>query len=164
MTHAARIRAHHAAPHFRELTSRECEMLLRRATVGRLAFSLHDKVDIEPIHFAYRSGWVVFRTAPGAKLDVLRQNRWVALEADEVNDVFEWQSVVVYGAAYPLDETVWHTLPHARERAMRLLRRIVPESGTPNDPTPSRDRVFHVQVIRMTGRAAMLRSVSAGRR
>ena len=156
MRHTATIQGRRAAPHFRHLTVGECEAILRRAAIGRLAFSLHDKVDIEPIHFAYHDGWIVFRTSSGTKLDVITRNRWVALETDEVDGVFEWRSVVVHGAAYPLDENITRVLPDARDQAMRLLRRIVPSSGLPEDPAPWRDRVFHMQAADVTGRAATM--------
>jgi nitroimidazol reductase NimA-like FMN-containing flavoprotein (pyridoxamine 5'-phosphate oxidase superfamily) len=149
-------------PRIRALSRRDCEALLRRSSVGRLAFSFHDQVDIEPIHYVWDDGWIVFRTAPGTKFRVLQHNRWVAFEVDEVHDTFDWRSVVVHGPAYPLDEAAEHVLPHARERALALLARVVPGAGTSEDPVPARVHVFHLKAEEITGRAA--RSAPLGRR
>jgi nitroimidazol reductase NimA-like FMN-containing flavoprotein (pyridoxamine 5'-phosphate oxidase superfamily) len=149
-------------PRFRALARRECEALLRASTVGRIAFCFHERVDIEPIHYVYDDGWIVFRTASGTKFSMLRHNRWVAFEVDEVRGLFDWRSVVVHGPAYPLDESTEFVLPKARERALALLARVVPGTGTDDDPVPARMHVFHLKVEELTGRAA--RSSAAPRR
>ena len=43
--------ARHGEVSFREMTRDEIESMLLRNRVGRLAFSLHDRVDIQPIHY-----------------------------------------------------------------------------------------------------------------
>ena len=55
-----------------------------RAHVGRLAFTFHDRVDIEPISHVYSEGWVYARTSPGTKLTTVKHHPWVAFEVDEV--------------------------------------------------------------------------------
>jgi len=37
----------------RDLERSEIEMIVSRNNVGRLAFTFHDRVDIEPIHYIY---------------------------------------------------------------------------------------------------------------
>ena len=43
---------------FRELSKAEIEAVLMRNKVGRLAFSLHDRVHVQPLHNVYESGWI----------------------------------------------------------------------------------------------------------
>ena len=81
-----------SAPTFRELPRDECDALLARNHVGRVAFSFHDRVDLEPVHYVYAEGWIHGRTAPGAKVAVLRHHPWVAFEVDEVEGLFRWRS------------------------------------------------------------------------
>jgi uncharacterized protein len=142
------------SPRFRELSRAECEALLARARVGRLAFVHHGQVGITPLHFVYRDGWIYGRTASGEKLGALRHHPWVAFEVDEVEATFEWRSVVVRGAFYALqrdgpmaDRARW-------EQAVALLRELVPGALTPADPVPWRDVVFRIHVGEITGRAA----------
>lgn len=79
---------------FRELSRDETEALLSRNKVGRLAFSVHDRVDIQPIHYVYERGWIYGRTSEGEKITTLEHNRWVAFEVDEVEDILDRKSVV----------------------------------------------------------------------
>jgi nitroimidazol reductase NimA-like FMN-containing flavoprotein (pyridoxamine 5'-phosphate oxidase superfamily) len=88
----------------RILSRDESNALLVRNHIGRLASSLHDRVDIEPIHYVYADGVLYGRTSPGSKLTTLKHRPWVAFEVDEVEDLFEWRSVVVHGAVYPVED------------------------------------------------------------
>ncbi len=140
------------APTFRELTQEECKDLLARNSVGRIAFSYHDHVDIEPINFKYDDGWVYGRTGAGTKLRTLAHNRWVAFEADEVSGPFDWQSVVVKGALYILEGE--GARPETHAHAVELLRTLNPLVLTENDPAPNRTVVFRIHSDQITGRLA----------
>src|SRR2546430_5826564 len=83
---------------FRELARQEIENILERNNVGRLAFSLHDRVDIQPIHYVYERGWLYGRTSEGEKMATLQHNQWVAFEIDDIKDTFDWRSVVIHGS------------------------------------------------------------------
>ncbi len=142
------------APHFRELTQAECHALLARHQVGRLAFAHKDRVDIEPIHFVADDGWLYGRTAPGTKLEVVSRNRWVAFEVDEIAGRFDWRSVVVKGGFYFLRKDGSEAEAATYENAVRILRRLMPETLTPADPLPDRVILFRIHIDEITGRAA----------
>ncbi len=141
-------------PTFRKLSPQEIEQLLARNHVGRLAYSLHDRVDIEPIHYAFDEGWIYGRTSHGTKLSVIEHHRWVAFEVDEVESVFDWRSVVVKGAFYLIDADTPEAHDPAFSRGVDLLRALVPEMLTANDPAPFRHSVFRIHLDEVTGRAA----------
>jgi hypothetical protein len=141
-------------PHFRDLSDAECRLLLERHHVGRLAYSFHDRVDIEPIGFVYEPGGIVFRTAPGSKFLTLKHHPWVALEIDEVKGMFEWQSVVVHGTTYVLSDLGTPAEVAAYHAALDTLRRFVPETLGPGDPTPFRSVVMRLHLDGVSGRAA----------
>src|SRR5215475_4416524 len=90
-------------PFFAELSREDAIALLDRNHVARLAYSFHDRVDIEPIGYVYRDGWIYARTSPGTKLDTAQHHPWVALEVDEVRGPLDWRSVVVRGKVYFLE-------------------------------------------------------------
>ncbi|MEO7823333.1 MAG: pyridoxamine 5'-phosphate oxidase family protein [Gemmatimonadaceae bacterium] len=52
----------------------ECEALLKRTVIGRLAFTLHDRVSIVPISYVYDEGWIYGRTEPAEKLVPILRN------------------------------------------------------------------------------------------
>ncbi len=152
MTHAR------SEPVFRDLSREECEAILARNQVGRLAFSLHDRVDVQPLHYVYEDGWIYGRTSEGAKLERVERNRWIAFEVDEVDGVFDWRSVVVHGGFYIMDENGREDDRALREKAVRLLRRIVPATGREQDPVAFRDVYFRVPLQEVTGRECRSRA------
>lgn len=142
------------APRFRELSGGECIELLERNQSGRVAYTFHDRVDIEPISYAYSDGWIYGRTAPGSKLITIRHHHWVAFEVNEVEGRYDWRSVVVHGAMYVLepnggdrDRETWAT-------ALEVIRSSEDDALTPTDPTPHRNELFRIYVDEMVGRAA----------
>ena len=142
------------APTFRSLDSTECEQILTRNHVARLAFSFHDRVDIEPVHYVHDHGSMFGRSSPGSKLTTLAHNHWIAVEVDEVNAIFDWRSVVVHGSLCTVSPEVPGAEAAAWARGVELLRTLIPETGTPDDPVPFRSIIFQIRVEKMSGREA----------
>jgi nitroimidazol reductase NimA-like FMN-containing flavoprotein (pyridoxamine 5'-phosphate oxidase superfamily) len=144
-----------ARPSIRELNREECERILARNRVGRLAYTRQNRVDIEPLHYVYHDGWIYGRTSHGAKIEATGNEWWpVAFEVDEVEDVFQWRSVVVHGGFYVMDEHGPDWEAASWRRGVELLRQIVPETLAEGDPVPHRRVVFRVALQEVTGREA----------
>jgi len=142
-------------PEFRELTGEEVHRILTRNHLGRMAYSRGNVIDIEPIHYVYAEGWLYGRTSRGKKLNTTGEQWWpVAFEVDEVEGLFDWRSVVVHGGFYTLSAEGAEWERRERERAVELIRTLVPEAFTPDDPTPGRDVVFRIAVQEVSGRSA----------
>jgi len=142
---------------FRELSRDETEAMLLRNRVGRLAFSLHDRVDVQPIHYIYERGWLYGRTSEGDKIVALTHNQWVAFEVDEVTDLFDWRSIVIHGSFWimhprgsPRAEELW-------TKAAELVSKIVPGSLTESDPVAFRQTLFRIAVSDLRGREAKMK-------
>jgi nitroimidazol reductase NimA-like FMN-containing flavoprotein (pyridoxamine 5'-phosphate oxidase superfamily) len=142
------------SPTFHELGRDEIERILARNHVGRIAFSLHDRVDIEPISYVFDNGWIYGRTSHGTKLLTIAHHRWVAFEVDEVEGMFDWRSVVVKGAFYLIDPDTSVQQDPAFTRGVELLRSLMPETLTADDPVPFRNSVFRIHLDEVRGRAA----------
>lgn len=138
----------------RELTRAECDALLGRQSVARLAYGFRGRISIAPIHYVYGDGWLVGRTSPGYKLRVLAHSPWVALEVDEVRGLLDWDSVVVEGTFYQLRRAGTATNGASWTRAVAMLRRLMPETLGADDPVPFRDVLFQVRADTVTGRSA----------
>ena len=141
-------------PTYRELSREECLDVLRRNFYGRIAFSQHDRVDVEPIHYVLDEDWLYLRTGVGTKVSTLKHHPWVAFEVDEVTAPFDWTSVVVKGTVYFLSTDAEAANREEYQRALRALRRLIPETMTPKDPTPSRNVILRISVNEVHGRAA----------
>lgn len=145
---------HQQAPVVRSLGPDECTAILARNSVGRVAYALRDRVDIEPVHYVYDDGWLYGRTSHGAKLATLQRNPWVAFEVDEIRALFDWSSVVAKGSFHLLDADGPPREHPVRERALERLRTLVPAALDVGDPTPWRDVVFRIAIDEVTGREA----------
>lgn len=141
-------------PLFTTLSDGESLKLLRRNKIGRIAYSLHDRVEIVPLHYVLRDNWIYGRTSPGGKLETLRHNQWIAFEVDEIDSLFEWRSVVVHGQFYHLQPGFPQ---HAKwEEALEMVRTIVPETFTEEDPVEHRTELFRIWIGEVSGRMAAL--------
>jgi uncharacterized protein len=142
-------------PSIRELSRAEIDALLARNNVGRMAYARGSHIDIEPMHYVYANGWLYGRTSSGRKLDVAARAWWpVAFEVDEVEDIFRWRSAVVHGGFYTLDPDGASWEREEAEKAVGLLRTLVPQTFTDVDPTPSRNVLFRIAVQEVSGRIA----------
>jgi hypothetical protein len=139
-------------PRFGELSAEESATLLREHTVGRIAYSWRDHVDIEPIHYVYDGHAIFGRTSAGAKLLTLRHSPWVAFEVDEVRGAYDWRSVVAHGTVYVLRPDGSPTDRRLYQRALALLRTVEPAALTDDDPAPWRHVLFQLGVDRLSGR------------
>ena len=141
-----------ADPVFRALSDAESRALLARHHVGRVAYSLHDHVDIEPVHYVYDGGWIFGRTSVGAKLATLAHRPWCAFEVDEVRGLFDWTSAVAKGSFHLLDPERGSSDTYGR--ALELLSDLVPETFAPGDPAPHRSVLFGIFIQELQGRCA----------
>ena len=141
-------------PTFHDLAPRDIEELLARNHVGRIAYSFHDRVDIEPISYVYADGAVYFRTALGSKLATLAHAPWVAFEVDEVSGPFDWRSVVAHGTVYMIEDAGSAVTRASYRLAVQHLRSLIPHALDADDPTPERAIVLRMQPASVTGREA----------
>ena len=124
-------------PDIRDLSAREAEALLRRNRIGRLAYTYRNKVDIRPLHYAWRRGWLFGRTSPGDKLMKLTYNQWVAFEIDEIDNGVAADGTTATAA--PLDQA-FGTTPATASPATRAAPCPAGTVGCPSsrraDPRP----------------------------
>lgn len=152
------FRRHHPLPmpqpSIHELDRAACEAILARHSVGRLAFTAHNRVDIEPLHYVYIDGWIYGRTSPGRKIEGVAHQHHVAFEVDEVAGPFDWRSVVVHGGWYRMESAPPAEMPRW-ERGVEALRALMPGSLTKDDPVPFRTVVFRIHAAEITGRECL---------
>ena len=103
------------------LTEQECYAALNKAGLGRLACARDNQPYVVPIYFVVGDGCLYSFALPGQKVDWMRMNPRVCIEADAVGGGDEWTSVIAFG----LYEELSDDPEHERERALahRLLQR-----------------------------------------
>jgi uncharacterized protein len=136
---------------FQDLSVMDACAFLARHHTGRIAFSLGDNIDIQPLSYSFDHGWILGRTSIGTKLATLLQHPWCAFEADEVAGPFEWTSVVAKGAFHLLDPE--YGSPDVYDRALSCVRALVPSAFSFDDPEPHRSILFGIYVNEICGRS-----------
>ncbi len=88
-----------------ELTNKECVEALTRLRLGRLACSRDEQPYIVPIYFAFHERHLYSFATRGQKIDWMRINPQVCVEADEIVNRYDWMSVIVQGRYEELPDT-----------------------------------------------------------
>ena len=113
----------------------DCYVLLRGRTLGRVAIKIAEDLVILPVYYAVMEDDIVFRTAPGTKLDAAVLKTKVAFEVDGTSP--GW-SVLVRGHAEELRE------PGLQMRARSLLGH--------DWPAGEREQLVRIRAEQITGR------------
>jgi nitroimidazol reductase NimA-like FMN-containing flavoprotein (pyridoxamine 5'-phosphate oxidase superfamily) len=138
------------------LSDAEIEELLAAQYVGRLGCHADGRTYVVPIAYAYRDGAVYAHTTEGLKLRMMRQNPNVCFEVDAVDNVFNWRSVVAWGAFeelrgqdadHALRTLLIHFLPAKAQATSRLL-----EDSRPGVAADDRATVYRIRLYEKTGR------------
>jgi nitroimidazol reductase NimA-like FMN-containing flavoprotein (pyridoxamine 5'-phosphate oxidase superfamily) len=101
-----------------EISHDECKDLLNRVSVGRLACSLENQPYVIPICFVYEPDHLYVFSTLGQKIEWMRQNPKVCLQADQVGDRSNWSSVVLNGTFVELRDA--GEKEHVRERLAKF--------------------------------------------
>ncbi|MFN0086450.1 MAG: pyridoxamine 5'-phosphate oxidase family protein [Blastocatellia bacterium] len=142
-----------------EMANKECIDLLTHLRFGRLACSRDDQPYIVPIYFRCHGGCLYSFATRGQKIDWMRANSRVCVEADDVINHHDWRSVIVLGRYEELPDTAEWRL----ERA--LAHELLQQQATWWEPayvgTAHLDPVnelipiyYRIHIDRITGRRA----------
>jgi uncharacterized protein len=104
-----------------EMNGRECRDLLDRLGFGRLACARDNQPYIVPIYFSCESDRLYGFATFGRKIEWMRLNPRVCIEADEVVSHFEWASVIIFGRYEEFPDTPEYSA--ARMQAQSLLEK-----------------------------------------
>ena len=80
-----------------ELNQAQIDFVLRSQVVGRLGCSAGGQVYIVPITYVYEDPYIYGHTKEGLKIKMMRKNPHVCFEVDIIQDLANWQSVIVQG-------------------------------------------------------------------
>jgi nitroimidazol reductase NimA-like FMN-containing flavoprotein (pyridoxamine 5'-phosphate oxidase superfamily) len=139
-----------------ELSAADCADVLSRSSLARLACCRMNQPYVVPISFAYdpRQACLFGFSAVGRKVEWMRENPNVCLEIEDVDDRFNWTTVVVFGRYDELGESPEDT--DVRLRALHLFnersRWWLPGAAKPGGADHHGVVVYRIHIDRMTGR------------
>ena len=140
-----------------EMTQDECRAALKEIDFGRLACVCGAQPYIVPVHFSYDGQHLYGITTLGQKVEWMRSNPLVCLEADERTYHDRWVSIVVFGRYEELPDTPVHQ--RARSHALEVLQSRTMWWEPACVPTERRERrapiFYRISIEQLTGRQAM---------
>ena len=130
------------------LGERESRELLREKQYGRLGCCADGEPYVVPINYLFDGDCVYIHSLPGRKINALRSNPRACLQVDEVEDAYNWRSVIVYGHYEEITNEEEH------ERVLADLFKHLPHL-TPVESKLTKGLsqmiVFRLRVNRITG-------------
>jgi nitroimidazol reductase NimA-like FMN-containing flavoprotein (pyridoxamine 5'-phosphate oxidase superfamily) len=104
-----------------EMNPQECRDLLALLGTGRLACAHNNQPYVVPIYFAYEPDRLYGFSTVGQKVEWMRENPLVCVEADEVRAHNQWASVIVLGRYEELPDGPEYA--EVRRQAQSLLEK-----------------------------------------
>jgi hypothetical protein len=152
---------------FGKLNNEQIEKVIEDNILGRLGCYAEDRPYVVPISYAYDGRFIYVRTFEGLKISMMRKNPKVCFQVDEMENMADWKSVVMWGTFEEL------TNEKDRNEALeKLISRIVPEISSetvklsPQWPFPTNDFskikgiVFRIRITEKTGRFERMNSLT----
>lgn len=138
----------------------ECEELLKRGSLGRIACSSEDQPYVVPIGFSYESPSHIYTFSTfGKKIEWMRRNPKVCLEVDEIANRSNWSSVVIEGTFVELSEPEYTV---QKQRAIEKLQEFSLWWKTPLAQRRETEKdisiqpiFFRIDIVSMTGLRAI---------
>jgi nitroimidazol reductase NimA-like FMN-containing flavoprotein (pyridoxamine 5'-phosphate oxidase superfamily) len=90
------------------------ETLISRQLIGHLGCTEDQTSYVVPISYAYDGEFIYCHTHEGRKIKIMRKNPKVCFEIDRLEDLGNWESVVIQGIFEELSM-------EEREKALRIL-------------------------------------------
>lgn len=146
--------AHKLHVDVRDLSREESLDTLARHHIGHVALSFHDVIRLKIANYLYSDGWIYARTELGDDVTMARHHPWGVFEVSEIEGIYDWRSVEVWGAIEFMSSDV---PPHEWfefEDAVKELRKLVPQVLTANDPMPLRVQMVRIHADKVVGRAS----------
>ena len=81
----------------KELNNEEIDTLLRSRVVGRIGYQAKGKMFIVPITYCFDGESIIGHSFEGLKIKSMRENPNVCFQTEEIDNMLNWQSVMVWG-------------------------------------------------------------------
>lgn len=142
-----------------ELDSQKMKLMLSSQSLGRLACCMNKKPYIIPVTYAFDGDYIYGQSNEGMKLDMMRKNPNVCFEVDQMLNMRNWQSVVVYGK---FEELSGEAAEAARELLFGHVYTLATSStvhlhehsanSSIDDSTRVKHVMYRIKIESMTGR------------
>lgn len=130
------------------LGKEDARALLKAHQIGRLGCNVNQEPYVLPINYLYTGNDVYMHALPGLKIRAMRKHPQICLQVDEVQDDYNWKSVIVFGDYEEITAT------DEREKILAALFQRFPHL-TPVESRMKQGQeeavVFRLRINRITG-------------
>lgn len=141
------------------LNDKQMDNLLHSQFTGRLGCHAGNRTYIVPVTYVYDGHSIICHSREGLKLQMMRENPEVCFETDSIQNLANWQSVILWGR---FEELTGEAAKEAIEKLIDRLRPfLVSETAHPFEPVESADRretrgftavLYRIHIREKTGR------------
>ena len=128
----------------------EARALLSACRIGRLGCIDNGEPYVVPISYVFEDGSIYSHSLPGRKIEALRLIPRACLQVDEIENDFEWRSVIAYGnfeeIRVPSDRRSILSKVLARFPLLTPVESVIAEDAGAPDSV-----VFRIRIDRITG-------------
>lgn len=142
-----------------KLNDKQINTLLQSQVIGRLGCHAEGRTYVVPVTYVYDGNHIICHSREGMKLEMMRKNPEVCFETDSMENMANWQSVIVWGK---FKELSGEEAKNAMEKLIdRLKPLLTSETAHPHEPGESHDRrdnrgfdavVYEITIQEKTGR------------
>lgn len=79
------------------LTRDQIDHVLHSQVIGRLACQANNKLYIVPVTYVYNGKFLYLHSRYGKKIEMMRKNPNVCFQVDQIDNMVNWRSVIVWG-------------------------------------------------------------------
>ncbi len=114
-----------------ELTDQQMDELLKKQVTGRLGCHADGLTYVVPVNYTYDGKHIYAHSAEGMKVNLMRKNPEVCFEVDNIENIFKWESVILWGRFEEIEGV------DEQQRVMQgIIHRLMPLAEKP-DSHPS---------------------------
>jgi uncharacterized protein len=147
------------------LNNGQIEKVITENNIGRVGCHADDKIYVVPLSYAYDGQFIYARSFEGLKISMMRKNPKVCFQIDEMEDMANWKSVILWGTFEELSKE-----KDRNEGLQILVSRMLPVIASetmklsPQWPFPTDDFskikgvIFRIRVTETTGRFEIMDS------
>ncbi|HEU4573805.1 MAG TPA: pyridoxamine 5'-phosphate oxidase family protein [Chitinophagaceae bacterium] len=142
-----------------DLNDKQMDAVLQSQVIGRIGCHADGVTYVVPVTYAYDGKFIICHSREGKKIEMMRKNPQVCFEVERVENMTNWQSVLIQGK---FEELKGDDAEIALQQLMnRVLPLMISETAHPVDPGSSNNRrqnrsfaaiIFRIRIKEKTGR------------
>ena len=140
------------------LTDEQIDHVLQSQIIGRIGSYDGKRVYIVPVAYVYHNGSIYVHSKEGMKVEMMRKNSNVCFQVDEIDNLTNWRSVILWGKYEELDreEAQGMNILANRFTPLTISETVAPAMDKSRAPfvveKAVKPVVYRIKVTKKTGR------------